>query len=84
MNGPDIILALVNRSPEARGESRVGEAHGIRVQDWDAGNRDRELRLHLLFLAWYCNLEPSHLTRFDETVTVSARFPVYSQPSTRR
>jgi hypothetical protein len=75
MNWPDTILALENRSVGAHGEPTLGEALALAIREWDAGNRDRELRLHLLFLAWYCSLEPPHLTGFDETVVPSARLP---------
>ena len=75
MNWPDTILALENRSVGAHGEPTLGEALALAIREWDTGNRDRELRLHLLFLAWYCNLEPPYLTGFDETVIPSARLP---------
>lgn len=42
---------------------------------WRAGDRDRELALHLLFLAWYLNLEPSHLTGLDETRVSTEELP---------
>lgn len=75
MNWPDTILALENRSVGAHGEPTLGEALVLAIREWDEGNRDRELRLHLLFLAWYCNLEPPHLTGFDETAVSSSRLP---------
>jgi hypothetical protein len=75
MNGPDSILALENRSLGAHGEPTLGQALGLAIHEWDGGNRDRELRLHLLFLTWYCNLEPPHLTGFDESTCPSARLP---------
>ena len=72
MNWPDTILALENRSIGADGEPTLGQALELAAAEWDAGNRDRELRLHLLFLAWYCNLEPSHITGFDEATDCSS------------
>lgn len=75
MNWPETILALENRSLGAGGEPTLGRALGLAIQEWDAGNRDREFRLHLLFLAWYCSLEPPHLTGLDETIFPSARLP---------
>jgi hypothetical protein len=36
---------------------------------------DRELRLHLLFLSWYCNLEPPHLTGLEDSRVPSAGLP---------
>lgn len=76
MNWPDTILALENRNLGVHGEPTSGQALALAIQEWDAGNRDRELRLHLLFLAWYCNLEPPHLTGHDERILPSARFPL--------
>lgn len=75
MNWPDTILALENQSLGAHSEPTLGQALRLAIDEWDAGNRDRELRLHLLFLAWYCNLEPPHLTGCDDTVVPSARLP---------
>ncbi len=75
MSWPDTILALENRSVGAHGEPTLGEALVLAIREWEAGNRDREFRLHLLFLAWYCNLEPPHLTGFDEAAVPSARLP---------
>lgn len=77
MNWPDTILALENRSVGAHGEPTLGEALALAIQEWDAGNRDRELRLHLLFLTWFCNLEPPHLPGCDETIVPSARLPEF-------
>jgi hypothetical protein len=34
-----------------------------------------ELRLHILFLSWYCNLEPRHLTGYSEAVAPSSALP---------
>ncbi len=75
MNWPDTILALESRSLGANGEPTLGQAIGLAIREWDAGNRDREFRLHLLFLAWYCNLEPPHLTGYDESTCSSAQLP---------
>src|SRR5438046_8323469 len=62
------ILALENRSIGENSERTLGSALQLAVAEWSAGNRDRDLRLHLLFLCWYCNLEPPHITGFDEAV----------------
>jgi hypothetical protein len=59
---PREILDLENRSTGVHGEPTLGLALKLCFALWDGGERDRELRLHLLFLAWYCNLEPPHLT----------------------
>ncbi len=62
---PDTILTLENRSLGPHGKPTLGQALELAIREWDAGNRDREFRLHLLFLSWYCNLEPPHLTGYD-------------------
>ena len=64
---PDALLELENKSIGANGEPTLGEALVLALDEWQRGNRDRELRLHLLFLAWYCNIEPDHLTGLDKT-----------------
>jgi len=73
MNWPDPILGLENQSLGAHGEPTLGRALRLSIDDWEAGNRDREFRLHLLFLAWYCNLEPPHLTGYEEAAYPSAQ-----------
>lgn len=62
---PPHILALENRAIGDHGEPMLGLALEACISLWHAGDRERELRLHLLFLAWYCNLEPAHLTGAD-------------------
>src|SRR5688572_17586554 len=64
---PEAILALENRSIGARGEPTLGEALELAAAEWRSGDRDRELRLHLLFLCWYCSVEPPVLTGLDES-----------------
>jgi len=75
LNLPRAILDLENRSVGAEGEPTLGRALQLAIADWRSGNRDRELRLHLLFLSWYCNLEPPHLTGLEEAVVASAGLP---------
>ena len=75
MSIPQAILDLENRSLGSHGEPTLGSALALAVAEWNDGNRDRELRLHLLFMCWHCNLEPPHLTGFDEEVMSSADLP---------
>ena len=75
MNLPDEILELENRSIGAEGEPTLGKALLLAANEWRSGNRDRELRLHLLFLAWYCNIEPEHLTGVDESLISRSGLP---------
>jgi hypothetical protein len=66
-------LALENESVGAKGRPTLGAAFEVFRGQWDSGERDRELALHLMFLAWYLYLEPPHLTGLDE-----ARVPINS------
>jgi len=75
MSLPPAMLELENRSLGAAGEPTLGRALELATAEWRSGNRDREFRPHLLFLSWYCNLEPAHLTGLDESVTSSAALP---------
>jgi hypothetical protein len=75
MSLPPAILELENRNVGRHGEPTLGAALGLAVAEWRAGNHDRELRLHLLFLSWYCNLEPPHLTGLSESAKQSAQLP---------
>ncbi|GAB2878096.1 hypothetical protein GCM10027046_02560 [Uliginosibacterium flavum] len=73
MNLLSSILTLENRSND--GERTLGSALELAVAEWGSGSCDRELRLHLAFLSWYCMLEPPHLTGFDETLAPFADLP---------
>jgi hypothetical protein len=64
-------FALENESLGPNGRPTLGAAFEVFRAQWESGERDRELALHLMFLAWYLYLEPSHLTGLDE-----ARNPV--------
>lgn len=75
MSLPPTILELENRSIGDAGEPTLGRALELAIAEWRAGNRDRELRLHLLFLSWYRNLEPPHLTGLDAAIVPSERLP---------
>lgn len=75
MSLPEAILELENRSIGAGGKPTLGEALLLAVKEWRSGNRDRELRLHLLFLAWYCIVEPPHLTGLNESRISSSELP---------
>jgi hypothetical protein len=61
---PLIALELENRSLGQNGEPALAGAYGVLKREWDAGNREREVLLHLLFLAWYGLCEPAHITGF--------------------
>jgi hypothetical protein len=59
-------LALENASLGPQGRPTLGAALEVFHAQWAAGERDRELALHLMFLAWYLYVEPAHLTGLDE------------------
>ena len=40
-------------------------AHQLLRDQWRSGERDRELGLHLMSLAWYLLMEPEHFTGLD-------------------
>jgi hypothetical protein len=48
-------------------EGTLGAAYTAFREQWRSGDRDRELALHLFFLAWYLAIEPPHLTGFSES-----------------
>lgn len=75
MGLPRAILDAENRSVGQDGEPTLAEALKLALAEWRAGNRDRELRLHLLFLAWYCNLEPPSITGLEDWLTASESLP---------
>jgi hypothetical protein len=64
---PAEALALENRNLGMDYEATLAEAYKILRSEWDKGNRDREVGLHLMFIAWYGIIEPSHITGFTET-----------------
>ena len=64
---PPKVLELENRSIGVNGEPMLADAYAILREQWQNGNRDREIGLHLMFLAWYGLIEPRHLTGFSES-----------------
>jgi len=71
----EAILELENRNVGDNWEPTLGPALALALAEWRSGSRDRELRLHLLFLSWYCNVEPPHLTGLDEALRSSLDLP---------
>ena len=65
MSLPPDVLELENRSLGRHGAPTLASAYERLKQYWDAGNREREVALHLLFLAWYGLCEPPHITGFE-------------------
>jgi len=59
-------LALENRNCGPKGERTLGPACELMRDQWRSGERERELALHLFFMASYINVEPAHLTGRNE------------------
>ena len=57
---------MENQSLGPQGEPTFARAYETLLAEWSQGNRDREVALHIAFLAWYLMLEPSHLTGLNE------------------
>ena len=55
------------------GAPTLGAAYEVLREQWESGERDRELALHLMFLAWYLNVEPPHLTGLDDAGSARTR-----------
>lgn len=66
-------LELESQALGPNGKPTLGPAFEAFRAQWDSGERDRELALHLMFLAWYLYVEPPHLTGLDQ-----ARIPAGS------
>ena len=58
----DEIGKVEARYDGPRGQPSLGEAYALLRQRWQEGARDLETALRLMFLAWYTNCEPPHLT----------------------
>lgn len=59
-------MELEQRSLDPAAPPLLGAAYLLIRDQWLSGERDRELALHLLFLAWYLIVEPEHLTGLDK------------------
>lgn len=63
------ILELENRGYSQNGEPVLIEAYRLLKKQWQKGDRDRELGLHLLFLSWYGLIEPPFVFgEYDEKI----------------
>jgi hypothetical protein len=76
MSVPREVLELETRSLGRDGEPTLCRAYELLLAEWRRGSRDREVGLHLMFLAWYLLCEPSHLTGLDESRVASRTLPV--------
>lgn len=78
MTIPREVLELENLNWGRPGEPTLFRAYQLLLAEWRNGSRDREVGLHLMFLAWYLLCEPAHLTGLDkravQTSTLTAVF----------
>lgn len=56
MSVPQEVIDLENKE--------LADAYKFLKQLWQDGDRDRDIGLHLIFLAWYGIIEPKHITGF--------------------
>lgn len=68
MSIPHAVLELENRFCGEEGEPTLAAAFDILYDHWQAGERNRELGLHLMFISWYGIIEPEHITGFSNDV----------------
>jgi len=66
MGIPEQAIELELLSLGMHGKPTLGAAYEILLDEWQSGDRNRELGLHLMFLSWYLLIEPSHLTGLNE------------------
>src|ERR1700733_3026905 len=66
---PKRALKLEEQGIASQGEPTLGQAYEVFREQWVAGDRERELALHLMFVAWYLLLEPASLTGRRACVT---------------
>ncbi len=60
-------IDLENRNIGINGEPTLAAAYEILKEQWDNGDRDRDLGLHLMFLAWFGAFEPDYITGFSKS-----------------
>jgi hypothetical protein len=65
-------MAISQKAIDFENRDRLAEAYQVVIRQWRKGDRDREIGLHLMFLAWYGIIEPKHLTGFLETEEVKS------------
>ena len=65
MGIPDRALALEKRAMGRSGEQTLPAAYELLYEQWQSSDNDRELGLHLMFLAWYLCAEPEFLTGYE-------------------
>src|SRR5690606_5082447 len=67
-----ISMPISQKAIDFENNDSLAEAYEILKSQWRNGERDREIGLHLMFLAWYGIIEPGHLTGFIETDEVKS------------
>jgi hypothetical protein len=59
------ITVIENKHRVPMGKPTLGKAFGMLKARWEAGERDLETGLRLMFLAWYGTAEPPYLTGIE-------------------
>lgn len=59
---PQSAIELERRACYPGAEPTLYAAFTVLLDEWRRGMREREVALHLAFLAWYLLIEPAHLT----------------------
>ena len=59
------ITVIENEYRVPIGKPILGKAYGMLKARWEAGERDPETGLRLMFFAWYGNAEPPYLTGIE-------------------
>jgi hypothetical protein len=62
------VLGLETRAIGAHGAPTYGPAFKLLLEHWHSHPPEREVALHLMFLAWYIGMEPPHLTGWTEAL----------------
>ncbi len=78
MGIPKEALDLENQNVGRGGKPTLWAAYEILRERWRAGDRDRELGLHIMFLTWYMLCEPPFLTGLphdsDDSLALAEHF----------
>ncbi|HEV7644815.1 MAG TPA: hypothetical protein VGO50_12795 [Pyrinomonadaceae bacterium] len=61
------VIDLENRHNQVEAEPTLVTAYEILKEQWQSGDHDREVGLHLMFLSWYGQIEPGQSTGFTNT-----------------
>ena len=66
MGFPESAMIAEQQGWGNQGRQTLADAYHILKREWDGGNHEREVGLHLLFLSFYGLVEPQKFTGFRE------------------